>query len=302
MSLAQQQSVALARTQARLNTSARARRFVGRMLLYAIALAIAAFFMGPFLWTIASSLKTGVEIRSFPPSFWPATPHFENYIQVFRAVPFGLFLKNTIIVTVLAVFGQTASATLVAYGFARFRFPFRATLFSIVLATLLLPREVTWIPLFLLYKKLGWLDTLLPLIVPSFFGGGAFFIFLLRQFFLTLPRDLDEAAKMDGANSLQVLFRVLVPLSKPAISTAAIFSFLNHWNEFQEPLIFLNNSKNFTIALGLRYFQTLPNESQDPRDHLLMAASLIVLAPCLIIFFTAQRSFVKGIVMSGIKG
>jgi multiple sugar transport system permease protein len=221
---------------------------------------------------------------------------------VFRVVPFGQFLLNSAKVAALAVLGQTLSATLVAYGFARFRFPLRGFLFALVLSTLLLPREVTWIPLFLLYKKLGWLDTLRPLIVPSFFGGGAFFIFLLRQFFLTLPRDLDEAAKIDGANSLQVLVRVLMPLARPALATAAIFSFLGHWNEFTEPLIFLNNARNFTVPLGLRYFQTLPNESQEPRDHLLMAASLICLAPCLIMFFTAQRQFVKGIVMSGIKG
>lgn len=287
---------------ARAVSRARARRLAGRAVLYLLALAVAAFFTGPFLWTIGSSLKTSVEIRSFPPTLFPATPHFENYLTVFQVVPFGQFLLNTVKVTVLAVTGQTASATLVAYGFARFRFPLRGPLFALVLATLLLPREVTWIPLFLLYKHLGWLDTLKPLIVPSFFGGGAFFIFLLRQFFLTLPRDLDEAAKIDGANSLQILSRVIVPLAKPALATAAIFSFLGHWNEFQEPLIFLNNAKNFTIALGLRYFQTLPNESQEPRDHLLMAASLIVLAPCILTFFLAQRQFVKGIVMSGIKG
>jgi multiple sugar transport system permease protein len=289
-------------TRVRAQERLRLRRFAGRGVLYVLAIFIAALFTGPFLWTVGSSLKSSVDIRSFPPTLFPSVLHFENYITVFQVVPFGQFLLNTIKVTALAVTGQTISATLVAYGFARFRFPFRGFLFALVLATLLLPREVTWVPLFLLYKKLGWLDTLKPLIVPSFFGGGAFFIFLLRQFFLTLPRDLDEAAKIDGANSLQILFRVIVPLAKPALATAAIFSFLGHWNEFQEPLIFLNSAKNFTIALGLRYFQTLPNESQEPRDQLLMAASLIVLFPCLAIFFVAQRSFVKGIVMSGIKG
>lgn len=289
-------------TNVRAQERLRVRRLLGRGALYVLAICIAALFTGPFLWTVGSSLKSSVDIRSFPPTLFPSTLHFENYITVFQVVPFGQFLLNTIKVTALAVTGQTVSATFVAYGFARFRFPFRGFLFALVLATLLLPREVTWIPLFLLYKKLGWLDTLKPLIVPSFFGGGAFFIFLLRQFFLTLPRDLDEAAKIDGANSLQILFRVIVPLAKPALATAAIFSFLGHWNEFQEPLIFLNSAKNFTIALGLRYFQTLPNESQEPRDQLLMAASLLVFLPCLVIFFVAQRSFVKGIVMSGIKG
>jgi multiple sugar transport system permease protein len=194
------------------------------------------------------------------------------------------------------------TATLVAYGFARFRFPSRDALFLLVISTVLLPREVVIIPTFLLFKALGWLDTLLPLIVPSFFGGGAFFIFLLRQFFLTLPRELDEAAKIDGANSFQVLLHVLLPLARPALATAAIFAFLGHWNDFLEPLIYLNSSRNFTVALGLRYFQTLPNEAQEPREQLLMAASLVVTAPVLVIFFAAQRYFVRGIVMSGLKG
>jgi multiple sugar transport system permease protein len=205
-------------------------------------------------------------------------------------------------VTLLAVFGQTVSATIVAYGFSRFRFPGRDAMFMLVISTLLLPREVLLIPTFLLFKFLGMLDTLYPLWLPTFFGGGAFYIFLLRQFFLTLPADLDEAAKIDGASSLMILWRILVPLSLPAIATSAIFSFLNHWNDFLEPLIYLNSWNNFTVSLGLRYFQTLPNEAQEPRDQLLMAASLVVAAPCLLIFFMAQRYFVRGIVMSGIKG
>ncbi len=246
MSVAERVSVIPA-VRAKARSAAHTRHLVGRGVLYLVALIVAAFFTFPFLWTIGSSLKTSVEIRTFPPTFFPVTPHFENYASVFQVAPFGQFLLNSIKVVVLAVTGQTLSATLVAYGFARFRFPFRGQLFALVLASLLLPVEITWIPLFLLYKQLGWLDTLRPLIVPSFFGGGAFFIFLLRQFFLTLPKDLDEAAKIDGANSLQILFRILIPLSKPALATAAIFSFLGHWNDFQTPLIFLNNAKNFTI-------------------------------------------------------
>ena len=274
----------------------------GRLLLYAIALLAAALFMMPFLWTVGSSLKTSIEIRQFPPAMFPAVPRLQNYVDIWYVVPLGTFFWNSAQVTLLAMVGQVGSATLVAYGFSRFRFPLRDTLFLLVISTILLPREVVLIPTFLIFKFLGWLDTLRPLIVPSFFGGGAFFIFLLRQFFLTLPRELDEAAKIDGANSLQILLRILIPLARPALATTAIFSFLAHWNDFLEPLIFLNSPQNFTVALGLRYFQTLPNEAQEPREQLLMAASLVVTAPILITFFAAQRYFVQGIVMSGIKG
>jgi multiple sugar transport system permease protein len=274
----------------------------GRLILYLTAIAVAVVFMLPFLWTVGSSLKTSVDVRQFPPALFPANPRFQNYVDIWNVVPLAQFFWNSVKVTGLALTGQLVSATLVAYGFARFRFPLRDALFMLVISTILLPREVVIIPTFLLFKTLGWLDTLLPLIVPSFFGGGAFTIFLLRQFFLTLPRELDEAAKIDGANSFQVLIRVLVPLARPALATAAIFAFLGHWNDFLEPLIYLNSSKNFTVALGLRYFQTLPNESQEPREQLLMAATLVVTLPVLIIFFAAQRYFVRGIVMTGIKG
>lgn len=274
-----------------------------RIFLYILVAALAVLFMAPFAWAFMSSLKTSLEIRQFPPTFFPSTPRFENYALIFREVPLlSRFFWNSAVVTVLATIGQVASATLVAYGFARFRFPFRDTLFLLVISTILLPREVILIPTFLLFRFLGWLDTLLPLIVPSFFGGGAFFIFLMRQFFLTIPRELDEAAKIDGANSLQILVRILLPLAVPALITTAIFSFLAHWNDFLEPLIFLNSPENFTIALGLRYFQTLPQEAQEPREHLLMAASLLTTLPVLVLFFVAQRYFVRGIVMSGIKG
>jgi multiple sugar transport system permease protein len=274
-----------------------------RLVLYVLVIVLAVLFMLPFVWALMSSLKTSIEIRQFPPTFFPSTPRFQNYVEIFEEVPLlSLFFWNSAVVTVLATFGQVASATLVAYGFARFRFPYRDTLFLLVISTILLPREVILIPTFLLFKALGWLDTLLPLIVPSFFGGGAFFIFLMRQFFLTIPRELDEAAKMDGANSFQILVKILVPLAVPALITTAIFSFLAHWNDFLEPLIFLNSPEKFTIALGLRYFQTLPNEAQEPREQLLMAASLLTTLPVLFIFFVAQKYFVRGIVMSGIKG
>jgi multiple sugar transport system permease protein len=222
---------------------------------------------------------------------------------MFLNVPtFGGFYVNSLIVTILAVTGQVLSATLVAYGFARFQFPFRNTLFMLVIATLIIPWEVTIIPSFLLYKWLGWLDTLKPLIVPSWFGGSPLYIFLLRQFFMGIPRELDEAAEMDGANSFRVLWQILVPLCMPALTTVAIFSFLQHWNEFIQPLIFLNTEANYTVSLGLRLFQTSPADPGEPKEHLMMAAAVIATIPCILLFFAAQRFFVRGIVMSGIKG
>jgi multiple sugar transport system permease protein len=277
------------------------RRALNRVALYAIAAVLVAIFMGPFLWTLGSSLKTALEIGKYPPALLPATPRFQNYADVFTQVPMATFALNTIQVTILAVIGQVITATLVAYGFSRFRFPFRDQLFVLMISTLILPREVLLIPTFLLWKNLGMLDTLTPLWLPSFFGG-AFYVFLLRQFFLTLPQDLDEAAKIDGAGSLQILWKIVVPLAQPAMATVAIFSFLTHWNDFLEPLIYLNDKSKYTLALGLRFFQTIPNDSQEPRDQLLMAATLIVTFPVVVLFFAAQRYFIRGIVMSGIKG
>lgn len=299
MSVAKQRPIATTTAQSRVHAWSLQ---PGRLFVYLLALALAVLFMTPFVWTVSSSLKDGIEIRQFPPTLLPSTLRPENYLDIWTQVPLARFFWNTLVVTLLAMIGQVASATLVAYGFARFRFPFREQVFLLVISTILLPREVVLIPTFLLFKALGWLDTLLPLIVPSFFGGGAFFIFLLRQFFLTIPRELDEAAKIDGANSFEVLVRIILPLSLPALATVAIFSFLAHWNDFLEPLIFLNKPELFTVALGLRYFQTLPNEAQEPREQLLMAASLVTTLPILILFFAAQRYFVRGIVMTGLKG
>jgi ABC-type glycerol-3-phosphate transport system permease component len=257
--------------------------------------------MGPFFWTVSSSLKDITEIYAFPPLPLPAEPRWSNYAEAWNYVPFGLFLLNSVTVAGFAVVGQTAASALVAYGFARGQFPGRNALFVLVLSTMLLPWEVTIVPRFLLFKQLGWLDTLNPLIVPSILGGGAFYIFLLRQFLMTIPRDFDEAAEIDGASSLQILAQVLLPLIKPALTTVAIFSFLEHWNDFIGPLMYLNTPSRFTISLGLRYFQTIPMAGQ-PREHLLMAAALMMTLPSVVLFFSAQKYFVRGIVMSGIKG
>jgi multiple sugar transport system permease protein len=272
------------------------------VIFYVLAAVLTLFFMGPFFWTVMSSLKQPTEITTYPPVLVPAVLQFENYARAWTKVPFLTFYVNSLIVTLLAVLGQVISATLVAYGFSRFRFPGRDILFMLVIATLIVPWEVTIVPSFILYRWLGWLDTLKPLIVPYWFGGSPFFIFLLRQFFMGIPREFDEAAEMDGASSFRVLWQILVPLCVPAITTVAIFSFLQHWNEFIQPLIFLNSPENFTVSLGLRFFQTVPSDPGEPKEHLLMAAAVIASIPCILLFFAAQRFFVKGIVMSGIKG
>jgi multiple sugar transport system permease protein len=269
---------------------------------YLAASVLTLFFLGPFVWTVISSLKQPSEITTFPPVFIPASLRFDNYVQAWTKVPFLTFYINSAIVSVLGVLGQIVSATLVAYGFARFHFPFRDALFLLVIATLIVPWEVTIVPSFVLYRWLGWLDSLKPLIVPFWFGGSPLFIFLLRQFFMGIPREFDEAAEIDGANSFRILWQILVPLCMPAIATVAIFSFLQHWNEFIQPLIFLNSPEHFTVSLGLRLFQTTPGDPGEPKEHLLMAAAVIASMPCILLFFAAQRFFVRGIVLSGLKG
>ncbi len=211
---------------------------------------------------------------------------------------FAFFLKNTLTITILCILGQLMSASLVAFGFARLRFPGRNVLFVMVLSTMMLPGQVTMIPSFILFAKLKWVDTLRPLIVPAFFGGGAFFIFLLRQFFLGIPGELEDAARIDGCTTFGIYRNVMLPLSKPALATVAVFSFMSHWNDFMGPLIYTQSMQNKTLALGLYSFKTL----YGTEFHLMMAASIVVLLPVLAIFFMAQKYFVKGIVMSGLKG
>src|SRR6476646_9068709 len=201
--------------------SARLPRLRAGLGFYVLASALTLFFLGPFVWTLITSLKQPAEITTYPPIFVPAVLRFDNYVRAWTKVPFLTFYLNSLLVTVLAVTGQVVSATLVAYGFARFRFPLRDAIFMLVIATLIVPWEVTIVPSFILYKWLGWLDTLKPLIVPYWFGGSPFFIFLLRQFFLTIPRELDEAAEIDGAGTFRILWQILVPLCLPALTTVA---------------------------------------------------------------------------------
>ncbi|NLT43507.1 MAG: carbohydrate ABC transporter permease [Anaerolineae bacterium] len=269
-----------------------------------IALVIGAFFlMIPFVWMVSTALKEPGDVLKFPPEWIPDPFVWTNFREAVTLpyAPMLVFLKNTVIITFVSMFGQLLSASMVAFSFARLRWWGRDVLFMIVLATMMLPSQVTMIPVFILFKELGWVDSLLPLTVPAFFGGGAFTIFLFRQFMMTVPLEMDDAAKIDGCSTAGIYSRIIIPLSRPVLITAAIFSFLGHWNDFMGPLIYLNSTKNYTLSLGLRIIQGYGGYGVQ-RWHLLMAASLLVMLPVLLLFFAAQRYFIQGVVISGVKG
>jgi len=280
----------------------RRRLRLGRVALYATLIFVGILLMVPFFWAIDSSLKPVEEIRLVPPEMLPTKIMWSNYPQVFRTQQFPFWVENTFVITILASIGTIVTGALAGYSFARFRFPGREILFSVTLATLFLPETVTLIPSYILFYYLGWLDSFYPLIVPSWFGGGAFFIFLFRQFFMTLPTELDEAAKIDGANYLQILLLIIAPLSVPVLITVAIITFIGNYNSFLFPLIILNSPEKFTLSIGIRQFSISPTQDAAPQDHILLAMSVMMMVPILILFFIGQRYFVRGVVMSGIKG
>jgi multiple sugar transport system permease protein len=284
---------------------------LGRGMLYFLVGTGAVIFMLPFLFALASSLKTPQELRLFPPPLLPAVPQWKNYPSLFEMsnLPYGTWYTNSIIITMASTLGTVLSASASAFGFARFRWPGRDLFFAILLGTLILPEQVVLIPKFLMFHLIPTavlghtlIDTWWPLILPSWFGGGAFAVFLLRQFFLQIPRELDEAAVIDGATTFHIFWQILIPLSKPALATVAIFSFLGHWNAFIEPLIFVTSTEKFPLSVGLRWLQQNPADPTIPQDHLLMAGSVLMILPPVVIFFAMQRYFIQGVIMSGIKG
>jgi ABC-type glycerol-3-phosphate transport system permease component len=283
-----------------LNWTLVGRRIV-RIIFNVFTIFLALIFLFPFLWSISSSLKTAAEIHVYPPHLFPKSPQWGNYIEAWKSIQFGMFFVNSIIVTVLSVIGQVASSLVVAYGFSRLRFPGREALFILCLSRMMMPVYVTIIPLFMIFREIGWIDTLKPLIVPSYFGS-AFGIFLLRQFIMSIPFELDESALIDGASRLTILTKIILPNCKPALATLAIFTFRGAWNSFLGPLIYLNSTEKFTLSLGLWFLRSYAGDPNLPKDHLLMAGSIITTLPVLIVFASAQRYFIQGIVMSGIKG
>jgi ABC-type glycerol-3-phosphate transport system permease component len=278
----------------------KSRRRIGQLVAYVILLVGGFVMLVPFLWLISSSLKSPQDIFVLPPQWIPDPPRWSNYKEVMSKLPFLSYLKNTMIITTGALVGQVLTASICAYSFARLRWPGRDPIFAVLLATMMVPYTVTLIPTFILFKNLGWLDTFLPLIVPYWFGGGPFFIFLLRQFFRTIPMELDESARLDGASSGRIFWQIILPLAKPALAVVTVFSFLAHWNDFFGPLVYLSSADNRTLALGLASLQGLA-WGRD-MTHLVMAVSVIMITPIIILFFLAQRTFIEGIVLTGIKG
>jgi ABC-type glycerol-3-phosphate transport system permease component len=276
-------------------------KLIRQALLYAILLALSVLFVLPFAWMLSTSLKDDPQVYRVPPIWLPRPMRWRNYIEAMTVVPFGRFFVNTLWYVLPSTFGVLFSSALPAYGFARLRWKGRDLLFFICLATMMIPFQVQMIPLFITFKKLGWIDTYLPLVVPSFFGS-AYSIFLLRQFFMTIPRELSDAAYMDGCGELMIFWRIILPLSRPALAVVALFQFMGAWNDYLGPLIYLNSMKRFPVALGLQLLRaTYHAAGQKLVWPYLMAASTVVIAPILIIFFFTQRTFIEGITITGIK-
>ncbi len=263
---------------------------------------LSLLFMFPFFWTVMSSLKAVDELYVFPPTLFPSTPQWQNYARVWQEFPYFLWMWNSIFVVILSTLGTIITSSLVAYSFARFRYRGREFIFILTLGTLMLPAQVTLIPQYVLFHRLGWINTLLPLWVPAWFGGNAFAIFLIRQFIMALPRELDEAALIDGASYIRIFWQILMPLCKAVIATIAVITFVAVWNDFINPLIYLQLPEKFTLSVGLNYFKSFPELGGEPTQHILMAASVMMIAPVIALFFFTQRYFVQGIVLSGIKG
>jgi ABC-type glycerol-3-phosphate transport system permease component len=247
---------------------------------------------------VSTSLKGNEAVFAIPPQWIPETLRWDNYAEAFRRMPFLLYLRNTSVVTAFTILGTVLSASLVAYAFACLRWPGRDTLFLFVVATMMLPLQVIMIPLFVLFKEFGWLNTYKPLIVPAFLGGGAFNIFVLRQFFLGIPRELFDAARIDGASEWRIYWSIALPLARPALVTVGLLTFMFAWNDFLGPLIYLSDQSKNTLALGLALFT-----GQHQTDWgVLMAASILMMVPVVALFFFFQRYFIKGFTMSGLKG
>lgn len=263
---------------------------------YGLLIGAALLFLAPLYWMIASSLKPEYDVFARPPVWWPNPPRWQNYVEALTELPFGRYAVNTLIIAVFSVVGYTLSCTVVAYGFARLRAPGKNGLFILLLATLMLPYPVVMIPQYVIFSELGLVNTFWPLILPAFLGS-PFFIFLLRQYFLQIPPDLEDAARIDGASVAQIIWYIMFPLARPAMAAVAIFAFQGAWNDFLAPLIYLQDQSKYTLMLGLSFFRS----SFQVNWAYLMAASLTIALPVIILFFIAQREFVQGITLGGIK-
>ncbi len=272
-------------------------RRVGLGIAYIICTVMAISFVFPLYWLVVTALKTDAEIFQMPPSFFPMHPQWQNFSRATTYIPFWRYMWNTMVIAGLNIIGTLVSCTLIAYGFARIRWFGRNVVFMIYLSTIMLPAQVTMIPLYIIYRNFGWIGTIKPLVVPAFFGN-ALYVFMLRQFMLSIPHEISEAARIDGASELGILWRIIVPLLKPALATVALFTFVANYRDFLGPLIYLQNQDQWTISLGLKMFQN----QFGAQWQLMMAASALAMLPTLILFFLAQKTFIRGIALTGIKG
>lgn len=276
----------------------RGKKRAARFFLYVVLLLLSAFYLLPFVWMVRSSLMPMYQIFTVPPILLPDPVEWGNYSQAMSAVPFGQYYLNTSFITLMTVLGTVVSSTLSAYAFSRVQWPGRDKIFGLLMTGMMLPFAVTLIPLFIGWKTVHAIDTYWPLILPAWLGGGMSNVFLLRQFFRGIPREYDEAAFVDGAGHIVIFTRIILPLTKPAIITVAIFSFLASWNDFLGPLVYLNSESRYTVALGLQQFMG----TYSAQWHLMMAASTVAIIPVVVLFFFGQRYLIEGISLTGVKG
>jgi multiple sugar transport system permease protein len=273
----------------------------GRFIILVILIVGAIIMFAPFAFLISSSLKEELQVFQFPIQWIPNPVRWMNYVDALTQKPFVLYFSNTMIMVIFNQIAILGTASLCGYALARINFPGRDLWFGIALATMMLPYAVTMVPQFILFSRLGWMDSYRPLIIPYFFGGGAFNIFLFRQFFRTIPEDFSDAARIDGCSEFGIFWRIFLPLSTPVLITVSIFTFMASWNDFLGPLLYINSPEKFTVALGLATYRSMMGVGRTRWD-LLMAASVAMTAPIVLVFFILQRYFIKGVVMSGIKG
>ena len=278
--------------------SVRTARITATLLKYLLLFFFSAFFVLPWVWMISTSLKNPEELAVYPIIWIPQPIRWDNYLEAFRRAEFPTYLINTMLVAFPSVLGSVISNAFVAYGFARVRWPGRDAVFGLVLATLILPSFVTFIPLYLIFKQLGWINSYLPLIIPTFLGN-PFFIFLLRQFFMSLPEELADAARVDGASELRIFTQIILPLSRPALAVVALFQFIGSWNDYFGPLIYINDKALYTISLGIANMRASYGFSNFAW---IMAATCMSVLPIIVLFFFAQRTFIEGIALTGLKG
>jgi ABC-type glycerol-3-phosphate transport system permease component len=262
----------------------------------------AILFIAPFIWMVSTAFKDPRYVYIFPPQLIPDPIRLDNFYRAFTRFPFHIFAWNTVYITTLCLIGHLLTASLTAYGFARLRFPGRDFLFLLLISSIMLPLQVTLIPSFLIFRYLGWIDTFNPLIVPDWLGGTPFTVFLLRQFIATIPYEMDESARIEGASFFGVYWRIILPLIRPALAAVSIFVFLWNWNDFFYAIIYINSQSKWTLQLGLSNLRRNSTGQAFTEMEILMAASIVIMLPCLLLFFFAQRIFIQGVVFTGLKG